>query len=188
MLIGRRHLLCCLKVVIDCLLCFFFLFFFVAPSCFLPSNASRSFFSFSLFSFLAHLLPFFPVLLYAKALKKAQCEGVETTIHKRCLFFAGAVQWTSNERLNQCVMFATMTGGVNPGRGRPEKNWAQCLVDDIRVFEATEGSTDSSPLLFGVETVLWPRAAKKGGSWHRGVVDAADRFMTRWHRGEVEKS
>ena len=72
-----------------------------------------------------------------------------------------------------------MAGGVNPERGRPEKNWAQRLVDDIRVLEATEGSTDSSPLLFGVETVLWPRAAKKSGNWHRGVVDAADRFMTR---------
>ena len=81
-----------------------------------------------------------------------------------------------------------MAGGVNPGRGRPENNWAQCLVDDIRVFEATQGSTDSSPLLFGVETVLWPTAAKKSGNWHRGGVDAADRFMTRWHRGEEEKS
>ena len=47
-----------------------------------------------------------------------------------------------------------MAGGVNPGRGRPEKSWAQCLVDDIRVFEATEESTDSSPLLFGVETAM----------------------------------
>ena len=39
-------------------------------------------------------------------------------------------------------------------------------------------------MLFGVETVLWPRAAKKSGNWHRGIVDAADRLMTRWHRGE----
>ena len=85
-------------------------------------------------------------------------------------------------------MFGTMAGEVNPGRSRPENNWAQCLVDDIRVFEATEGSTDSSPLLFGVETVLWPRAAKNIGSWHRDIVDAADCFMTRWHRGEAEKS
>ena len=26
------------------------------------------------------------------------------------------------------------------------------------------------------------------GNWHRGVVDAADRFTTRWHRGGAEKS
>ena len=35
--------------------------------------------------------------------------------------------------------------------------------------------------------MLWPRASKSG-NWHKGTVDAADRFMTRWHRGEAEKS
>ena len=56
------------------------------------------------------------------------------------------------------------------------------------LFEATEGSTDSSPSLLGIEPVLWPRAAKKSGNWHRGIVNAAERFMARWHRGEAEKS
>ena len=36
--------------------------------------------------------------------------------------------------------------------------------------------------------MLWPRVAKKSGNWYREVVDAADRFMTRWHRGEAQKS
>ena len=86
-------------------------------------------------------------------------------------------------------MFGTMAGGENPGPGRPEKNLAQCLVDDLRVFRATEGSTESVPLVFGAETVLWPAAAKKGGKWyHRGVVEAAECFMTRWHRDERENS
>ena len=85
-------------------------------------------------------------------------------------------------------MFGTSAGGESPGPGRPEGNWVQSLADDIRVFQATEGSTDSPPLLFRVETVLWPRAAKKSGKWYRGVVDAADRFMTRWQKGEAEKS
>ena len=84
---------------------------------------------------------------YAKTLKKAQCESVETTILKRRLLFAGAVQRTHNERLTRPVMFGTMAGGENPGPGRPEKNWAQCLAD-LRVFRATEGCTDSVP--FGV--------------------------------------
>ena len=61
---------------------------------------------------------------YAKALKKAQCESVETTNRKRCLLFAGAVQRTRNERLTRWVMFGTIAGGENPGPGRPEKNWA----------------------------------------------------------------
>ena len=64
------------------------------------------------------------------------------------------------------VMFGTMAGGENPGPGRPEKNWAQCLVDDLMMFRATEGFTESVPLVFDVEAVLWPTAGKKGGKWY----------------------
>ena len=39
-----------------------------------------------------------------------------------------------------------------------------------------------------METVLWPTAAKKGGKWCWGVVEAAECFMTRWHRDEAESS
>ena len=60
------------------------------------------------------------------------------------------------------------------------KDWAQYLADDIRVIQATEGYAGSSPLLVGVDTVLWPTAVRKSGKWYRGVVDAADRLM-RWH-------
>ena len=43
-------------------------------------------------------------------------------------------------------------------------------------------------MVFGVETVLWPTAAKKGGKWCQGVVEAAECFMTRWHRDEAESN
>ena len=76
------------------------------------------------------------------------------------------------------MMFGTMAGWENPGPGRLENNWAQCLAD-FRVFQATEGFTDSSPLLFAVETVVRLRAVEKSGKWYRGVVDAADSFLTR---------
>ena len=36
--------------------------------------------------------------------------------------------------------------------------------------------------------MLWSRATKKRGNWYRGVVDAAGRFMAKWHRGERKKS
>ena len=36
--------------------------------------------------------------------------------------------------------------------------------------------------------MLRPRAAKKSRNWHQGVVDAADRSMPRWHRGEAKRS
>ena len=45
------------------------------------------------------------LMSYANALKKAQCESVETTVRKRRLLFAGAVQRTHNERLTRRVMF-----------------------------------------------------------------------------------
>ena len=94
---------------------------------------------------------------HAKAIKKEQCQSVETSVGKRRLLFAGVVQRATNERLTHRVMFGMMASGVNSGRGRPETNWAQCLADDIRVFEATEGSAESSRLIFGVETVLYGR-------------------------------
>ena len=83
------------------------------------------------------------IISYAKAFKKAQCESVEATIRKRRLLFAGAVHRTHNDRPTRRVMFGTMAGGENPGPGRPEKNWAQCLIDDLRAFQATEASTES---------------------------------------------
>lgn len=36
--------------------------------------------------------------------------------------------------------------------------------------------------------VIRPRAAKKSGERYRGVGEAADRFMTKWHRDESERS
>ena len=96
---------------------------------------------------------------YPKTVKKAQRESDETTIRKRRLLSAGGVQRPHIERLTRRVMFGTMAGEENPAPGRPEKNWAKCLVDDLRVFRATERSTERVPSVFGVETVLWPTAA-----------------------------
>ena len=43
-------------------------------------------------------------------------------------------------------------------------------------------------LLFGVETVFWPRAAKKSEKWYRGIVKAAECFMARCHTDEAQRS
>ena len=74
-------------------------------------------------------------------------------------------------RISQGDVWDDGFGGENPGPGRPERNWDQCVVDDLLVFRATEGSTESVPLVFGVETVLLTTAAMKGGKWYRGVVE-----------------
>ena len=36
--------------------------------------------------------------------------------------------------------------------------------------------------------MLWPTAAKKGGKWYRGVVEAAECFMTKSHGYETHSS
>ena len=51
--------------------------------------------------------------MYTKALKKAQRESVETTIRRRRLLFAGAVQRAHNERLTRRVMLGRwLVGGA----------------------------------------------------------------------------
>ena len=84
------------------------------------------------------------LMSYAKALKKAQCESVETTIRKRPLLFAWAVQRTTNLRLTRRVMFETMAGGDNPGPGQPNTYGAQCLANDLGFFKPSRGPRKSS--------------------------------------------
>ena len=57
------------------------------------------------------------------------------------------------------------------------------------MFRATtEGSTENTPTVPGVETAVWIVAAKKGGTWYWGVLQAAERFMTMWNKDEAELS
>ena len=129
------------------------------------------------------------LMSYAKALKKTQCESVETTIRKRRLLFAGAVARKHGGRLPKRVLSGTLSGGQNPGRGRPAKNWMQCLSDDLAAFRAITVETTEKPhTIFGVETTLWTTAATEWGMWYRGVLEGAEQFMETWHRGEAAKS
>ena len=71
-------------------------------------------------------------LSYAKALKNAQRESVETTIYKRRLFFAEAVM----------QQLATMSSGENPGQSGKRKSWHRCLIDYSKCFRSTQGSAE----------------------------------------------
>ena len=86
----------------------------------------------------------YTTLSFAKALKKTRCESIQTTIRKRRLFIAGAVARQTKGRVPRPVMFATMTGGEGRRPGGQPKNWHRCLliVENLRVFRATEGSTE----------------------------------------------
>ena len=40
-----------------------------------------------------------------------------------------------------------------------------------------------------IETALWSTAAaKKAGKWYRGVLDAAERCIVKWHEDEAKLS
>ena len=43
-------------------------------------------------------------------------------------------------------MFGTMAGGENPRPGGQFKTRHRCKVEGLRVFQATEGSTEHPPL------------------------------------------
>ena len=127
-------------------------------------------------------------LSHAKAFKTTRRESIGTTIRKRRLFFAGAVARQSKEQLPSRVMFRTTAGGENPSHGRQCKTCNRCIVEDLREFRPTEGSTENSPVMLGVETALWSTATKKAGKWYRGVLEVAERFMVRWHEDEAQLS
>ena len=56
------------------------------------------------------------------------------------------------------------------------------------MVRATEGSTEHSPLVCGVEIAPWPTETKKAGKWYLGVLEAAERFMVRCHENEAKLS
>ena len=74
-------------------------------------------------------------------------------------------------RLPKRLMDGKLVGGEDPGKGRPEQNWMDCLKDDFQAFRATDGSTVDNRLTFGVDRTLWTLAAKMddGASWHKGA-------------------
>ena len=115
---------------------------------------------------------------YVKILKKAQCESIETTIRKRRLFFAGAVQRTSNEGLTHRVDVRDDGWWGEPGT-RPTRKELAPVSGRHQGIRSNRGVHGYLP--FTVRS----RDCYGRGRW---IVDAADRFMTRWHRGDAEKS
>ena len=47
---------------------------------------------------------------------------------------------------------------------------------------------EHSKLFFGVEAEVWTIAANKAGKWYRGVLEAVERFMAKWHEVETTLS
>lgn len=54
----------------------------------------------------------------------------------------------------------------------------QSAVDDLKVVRVTDGVTHS-PSVWGLETTLWPTAARNVCEWSRGVLEGAGRLLAR---------
>ena len=94
-------------------------------------------------------------------------------------------------RLPKRLMDGKLVGGKDPGKGRPEQNWMDCLKDDFQEFGATDGSTVDNRLTFGVDRAVWTLAVKMDDEapWHKqGVLKGAKKFITAWHKEEEEAS
>ena len=128
---------------------------------------------------------------YAKALKKPGSQSVEATIRQRRLLFAGALARQGDKRLPKRLLFAErLEGGGDPGPGQPSQHWQKSLRDDFKALGALHGSTPTDRRTFGVDTLVWTEAVRKGEGvpWYTGVLLGAERFMASWHKGEEEAS
>ena len=92
------------------------------------------------------------------------------------LLFAGAMAKQPAGRLSKRLMDGKLVRGGDPGKGRPEQNWMDCLKDDFQAFEATDGSTVDNRLTFGVDRAVWTLAAKMddGAPWHKRALQGAE--------------
>lgn len=74
------------------------------------------------------------VLSYRAALERAGCECVETTVKKQRLRFVGNVLRMGDGRQLEVIMSGELDEGAARGRGRPARQWPQCVVDEIKDF------------------------------------------------------
>ncbi len=106
---------------------------------------------------------------------KAGCESIETTVRRRRLLFAGAIQRMPRDRLPKTLMHGVLLGrNGSRGRGRPEGSWWPCLTDNLKVF--------------GIPPESWTDLADDCSGWRQRVAAGAARFMATWREAEIAKA
>ena len=109
-------------------------------------------------------------LSYAEALQRTGCESIETTVRTRRLQWAGALIGMDGGKLPNRVMFGGMERPGQRGAGGKEKEWTDCVAEDVRAF--------------GIGGDWKAAALERGGRYsHRG----GRRFMAGW-RDEEESA
>ena len=113
------------------------------------------------------------ILSYKDALHRTQCESIETTVGTRRLLWAGALLRMGDHRLPKRVMSGELENAGKRGPGGKEKEWTECVADDLRLFGVTGD---------------WKTAALDPGAWYNTVQEGGCRFMAAWVREKENAS
>ena len=106
---------------------------------------------------------------------RTQCESIETTVRTRRLLWAGALlRMMGDHRLpKRVIMSGELENAGKRGPGGKEKEWTDCVADDLRLFGVTGD---------------WKTAALDPGVWYNTVQEGGCRFMAAWVREEENAS
>ena len=77
------------------------------------------------------------IFLYKDALQRTECESIETTVRTRRLLWAGAVLRMGDHMFPKRVMSGELEKARKRGPGEKEKEWMDCVADDLRLFGMT---------------------------------------------------
>ena len=96
-----------------------------------------------------------------------ECESIETTVRTRRLLWSRALLGVNDHRLPKRVISREVENAGKRGPGGKEKEWADCVSEDRRLFGITGD---------------WSTAALDLGVWHRTVREGGCGFMVAWVR------
>ena len=99
---------------------------------------------------------------YKDAFQRTECESTETTVRTKGLLWSGTLlrMVTTGYPRGSCQESCWRTWG-NVGRGGKEKQWIDCLAEDLRLFGITGD---------------WSTAALDPGAWYSTVREGGCRF------------
>ena len=113
------------------------------------------------------------ILSYKDALQRSECESIETTVRTRRLLWAGALLRMGDHRLSKRVMSGELENAGKRGPGGKEKEWTDCVADDLRLSGITGD---------------WSTAALDPEVWYSTVDEGGCRFMAAWAKEEENAS
>ena len=113
------------------------------------------------------------ILSYKDALPRTRCESIETTVHTRRLLWARALLHMGDHSLPKRAMSGELENAGKRGPRGKEKEWTDCVADDLR--------------LFGITGDLGTPALDPG-AWYNTVREGGCRFMAAWVKEEENAS